>query len=153
MNLRIARASDLDQFENLGGRLHAEHCREQFARGDAITIVVAEDDGEIVGKIHIDWEHLSDQNAAYLESLAVREDRRRAGVASQVMDYAEDLIRKRGLSEVQLVVEDFNSPARILYVDRGYVLGESTFCFYDREESDGEIVRAENPAVWMRKLL
>lgn len=57
---------------------------------------------------------------AYIEELVVREDWRRRGIASGLLDACETLTRDAGKSRVTLWTAAWNSPAIQLYERRGF---------------------------------
>lgn len=91
----------------------------------------------------------------FLSNLSVREDARKSGVGSALVDMCEDAIQKwpRQYSEIVLQVEDDNVLARKFYEKRGY-----TALFADpacrRFDTNGLLLRrVPTTKVAMRKLL
>ena len=91
----------------------------------------------------------------FLSNLSVREDARKSGVGSALVDMCEDAIQQwpRQYSEIVLQVEDENKLARKFYEKRGY-----TALFADpacrRFDTNGLILRrVPTTKVAMRKLL
>ena len=91
----------------------------------------------------------------FLSNLSVREDARKSGVGSALVDMCEDAIQQwpRQYSEIVLQVEDENTLARKFYEKRGY-----TALFADpacrRFDTNGLILRrVPTTKVAMRKLL
>jgi hypothetical protein len=125
--IRPCEAGDLDGFERLGASRHAEYCREQFSRGtDALTILVAVEDGRPVGKLHLDFGEPAGRREAVLIAAAVARQEQSRGI---VLD-----------------VEDFKPRARRPYERLGYVaIAEADFRYAGAP--------VPNPGVWMRKEL
>ncbi len=57
---------------------------------------------------------------AEIFTIAVRPDRRRAGIATALLDAVESLVRSLGAEAVHLEVAEDNAAARALYTARGY---------------------------------
>ena len=57
---------------------------------------------------------------AFVETLAVREDVRRAGIGRALMDHAQRWAEDQGATEIDLNVHEFNRPAISFYRSLGY---------------------------------
>ena len=61
LRIRACEARDLAHFGRFGSPGHLRYCRDEFARGDAVLILVATDDhDEPIGKLHVDLEAKAD---------------------------------------------------------------------------------------------
>jgi len=60
------------------------------------------------------------KNCPHIESLGVKEDYRKKGVGTKLMNYAENLVKKKGYKKVGLAVEKRNLFLEKLYFKRGY---------------------------------
>lgn len=56
----------------------------------------------------------------HVESLGVKEDYRKKGIATKLMDFVENLVKRKGYSEIGLSVEKDNDFLKNLYKKRGY---------------------------------
>ncbi len=89
---------------------------------DRETYVVHEN-GEVVGFVTLT---MHGGFVGYVQSVAVREDRRGRGIGQRLIAFAEDRIF-RDSPNVFLCVSSFNTRARALYERRGYrIVGELT---------------------------
>jgi ribosomal protein S18 acetylase RimI-like enzyme len=84
-------------------------------QGDGVYFVAWEG-SEPLGHLH-----LALTEPPELQDVEVRPDRRRRGVASSLLDYAEDEARRRGCDRLRLGVSVDNAPAQTLYLRHGYV--------------------------------
>jgi ribosomal protein S18 acetylase RimI-like enzyme len=143
--IRRCEERDLADFDRFGSPLHVQYCRDEFARGDELEILVAVDaDDRPVGKLHLDFAAHASERVALLVAAAVAPASRRRGIGTQLMDAAESAARARGFDTIELGVEDHNPDARRLYERLGYDLaGTSEFVY------PGAPV--PNPGVLMRK--
>ena len=106
----------------------AEELYEDFAH-----LLVAEEDGEITGfaDLHI----VSDD--AHINEIGVREDRRRRGTASLLMEEMLRLCAEKGCAQVSLEVRMSNVPAISLNGRYGFTAAGVRKRFYTRPEEDG----------------
>jgi ribosomal protein S18 acetylase RimI-like enzyme len=143
--IRRCEERDLDDFDRFGSPMHVQYCRNEFARGDELEILVAVDDEDRpIGKLHLDYAAYASERVALLLAAGVAPSLQRRGIGTQLMHAAEDAARERGLHTIELGVEDHNPDARRLYNRLGYrVTGTSEFAY------SGAPV--PNPGVLMRK--
>jgi len=147
IRFRPCEERDLDRFEVFGTPRHVDYCREEFKRGeDALTILVADEDGAPVGKVHLDFETRAREREAVLIAAAVVPELRSRGIGSALMTAAEWLVRSRGYGAIVLGVEDSNPRARRLYERLGYGA-------FAKDEFKYLGAPVPNPGVWMRKRL
>jgi diamine N-acetyltransferase len=108
-----------------GPTLPAEFVAEIITDPGA-ALLVAEHDTQIVGllivKLHEapDRPVLAPRRYAMIHDLAVRSERRRAGVGRALMECAQQWARAQGVSEVELTVWEFNIAAIRFYESLGY---------------------------------
>ncbi|MBF4162794.1 GNAT family N-acetyltransferase [Nocardioides acrostichi] len=118
MRLRSARPSDLRHLapiEESGGALFVEHLGEQraapllgdppsgFERADRPgEIVVADDEGTVVGFVHVLWLEDAEGTHAHLEQLSVLPSRGRRGIGRALVGQAVDEARWAGHDELTL---------------------------------------------------
>ncbi len=60
------------------------------------------------------------KNCPHLESLGVKENYRKKGIGTKLIDYTENLVKKKGYEKIGLAVEKGNSFLENLYSKRGY---------------------------------
>ncbi|WP_411341709.1 GNAT family acetyltransferase [Sphingopyxis sp. J-6] len=82
---------------------------------DAATVIVAEEDGRIVGTAMTGF----DGHRGWIYYLGVAPDRQGRGMARQLLDAACDWLRQRGCPKVELMVREGN-PAAGLYEHLGW---------------------------------
>jgi ribosomal protein S18 acetylase RimI-like enzyme len=89
-------------------------------------LTVAEEAGALVGLVHVllydapPVPAMTPCRRAHVDSLVVRSDRRRARVASRLMQAAEEWAGRRGASEIVLTVWAGNRAAEAFYGGRGF---------------------------------
>jgi ribosomal protein S18 acetylase RimI-like enzyme len=143
--VRRCEERDLARFGALGSPRHVQYCREQFARGQALLILVATDERDRpVGKLHLDFEVKADERVAVLIGAAVEPPLQSRGIGTELMRAAEDAVRERGFDTIELGVEDNNPRARQLYERLGYE-------FVATEDFVYPGAPVPNPGVLMRK--
>ena len=82
---------------------------------------IAEEDGQMAGFAIADWAAKPKGIVAYIQTIEVLPEMRRRGIASELLNHAEDSARAAGASAVWLHV-DVAEPAAIrLYESHGYV--------------------------------
>ncbi|MFE0590224.1 GNAT family N-acetyltransferase [Micromonospora echinospora] len=87
-------------------------------------LVVAEQDGELVGCLQVTYipglgRHGAER--ALVESVRVRADRRGAGIGRALMTWVVDRARERGCALVQLTTDKRRADAQRFYVGLGFV--------------------------------
>lgn len=96
------------------------------ARIEHATLLVAEQEHALVGTVTIalpgtPFAEISRPDEAEIRMLAVAEDARRAGIASQLIDASEGYARAAGMAGVVLSTESGMHAAHHLYERRGYL--------------------------------
>ncbi|MEV7331587.1 GNAT family N-acetyltransferase [Micromonospora sp. NPDC093244] len=87
-------------------------------------LIVAEQDGELVGCLQITYipglgRHGAERSL--IESVRVRSDRRGQGLGRELMTWAVDQARQRGCALVQLTTDKAREDARRFYLSLGFV--------------------------------
>ena len=100
---------------------------------DPVGVVVAEDDGEIVGYC-----------APRFDDLTVHPDRRRRGIGRQLVEAALELSAERGLPELTLFVPNHLPASTAFAHELGFTYGSSLWLF--RLPADREVAAAVLPA-------
>ncbi|TCC26153.1 GNAT family N-acetyltransferase [Kribbella sindirgiensis] len=90
---------------------------------------------------------------ATIWQLSVQAELRSCGIGSVLIGALEQLARGRGLSWVELGVDDSMSRPRALYERLGYVVSGSEIGSWDQEAADGSTVRYEARITLLRKQL
>lgn len=137
MHFRAYQTGDLDALYALDIVCFAETFR--FSRrllkmlaeaGDARTIV-AEEDGAIAGFVIVQMERWDTERVAYIMTLDVAPDHRRRGLASQLMQRAEEAAREAGVDSLALHVWVENEGALRFYERMGYMRAGRVARFYN----------------------
>ena len=94
----------------------------QLLESDAAQLMVADDDGEVVGMLSVQRLISTAQGSAVgiVEDVVVRDRRRGQGIGRALMDAAEAWARDEGLTRLQLLAERGNHPANALYQRLGW---------------------------------
>jgi ribosomal protein S18 acetylase RimI-like enzyme len=94
-----------------------------FARTDPGDVVVAEEDGTVIGYVQVEPATPLASNAHVLEihGLAVAPDRQRRGIARVLLEAALEHARGRGARRLRLRVLGTNAAARATYRASGFV--------------------------------
>jgi [ribosomal protein S18]-alanine N-acetyltransferase len=124
--VRVAAPGDLDSVATLEARVFADSVEaawsprsvegEFAALGDTRRIVVAVDDGAIVGHAVL----MAAGGSGDLTRVAVERSRRRLGIASRLVDALVAEAQAIGLDAVLLEVADGNTGAIALYEQHGF---------------------------------
>jgi ribosomal-protein-alanine N-acetyltransferase len=135
----VTAIADLES-DALGDDAWSEGLVREGVEGNLPTVhyVVADDDGlagYAVASVVAD--------IAELQRIAVRGDRRRTGVASELLDAVVALAADEGADRLLLEVRDTNTPALAFYAARGFVEVDRRLRYY----------RDGSPAVVMRRAL
>lgn len=104
---------------------------------------------------HSDYPRFRDQNIPLIQQLEVFPSFQRRGIASQLMERAEQLIATRA-RQAGIVVGLFDAygPAQRLYAKRGYVPDGRGACQAQRPLELGEVVTIDHDLIiWMTKEL
>ena len=89
-----------------------------------VAVFVAERDGAVIGYVYAgleprSWKELREA-CGFIHDVAVREDGRRTGVASALIDAAIEWLRSRGAPRVVLWTAEPNAPAQRLFGRLGF---------------------------------
>ena len=84
---------------------------------DPEGMVVARIDDVVVGTVMVGFEG----HRGWVNYLAVRPDRRDGGIGRQLMEAAEELLRRRGAPKVNLQVRRTNAEVLAFYASLGYL--------------------------------
>jgi ribosomal protein S18 acetylase RimI-like enzyme len=93
-----------------------DKCRESCLNGE-YEVYVARTDGSRCGALVLHPRGLA--SSPYVKSIAVAEGFRSRGIGARLMDFAEELSRRRS-RHLFLCVSSFNTRARAFYEQRGY---------------------------------
>ena len=91
---------------------------------DDVAVFVAERDGDVIGYVYAgleprSWKELREA-CGFIHDVAVREEGRRGGVATALVDAAISWLRSRGAPRVVLWSADQNAPAQRLFDRLGF---------------------------------
>lgn len=115
-----------------GAPLRAEEYVTHLLNEDNGTIIVAEEEGSIVGLVQMAFYErrreptIKIRPFAIIGDVVVTEERRGTGVGKALMAAAEAWARERGAVEIELGVWEFNDPAIGLYEAIGYRIRRHT---------------------------
>jgi ribosomal protein S18 acetylase RimI-like enzyme len=94
------------------------------------SILVAEDQGKIIGNIFI----ISyGQKVSYLFRLAVKKEFRKQGVATALIKKAEETVSQGGSKELGLYVDSGNINLQEFYEKRGFKISSKTYYYVWKE--------------------
>lgn len=99
------------------------------------TILYAINKDCVIGQIAIrkNWNKF-----CYIDDLAVKASERHKGIASSLIDHAQDWAQKNNLKGFMLETQDVNLAACRLYIKKGFVLGSLDTMLYNNFDSKGE---------------
>ena len=91
---------------------------------DDVAVFVAEQDGVVIGYVYAgleprSWKELREA-CGFIHDVAVREEGRRTGVATALIDAAVDWLRARGAPRVVIWTAALNAPAQRLFDRLGF---------------------------------
>lgn len=92
---------------------------EEFLQ-EGHTIFVAEEDGQIMGKVDIVEKIQNSEKILSLQRLIVHPDYRRKGIASALLAAAEKECRNRNILSMDVAIQENNSLAKALYEKQGF---------------------------------
>lgn len=126
--IRVCEPSNVLALDWSGANIYRDHFANQFARqqaGDA-TIFIALADDHLVGRVIADFEY-GEPDEMWVLGLEVREGHRRQGIATSLMQVAEQEARQKKAERLLLTVAKSNHVAQQLYTNLGYEnVGEDT---------------------------
>jgi GNAT superfamily N-acetyltransferase len=130
----------------------ADHCEP------AGTSLIATSRSDAVGYVAVVWESsytgFRSHGIPLIHQIAVAEPWRRRGVATLLMDAAEQLARDRGIATLGITVGLFDEygPAQRMYGQRGYIPDGRGACQGQRPVSQGMQVSMDHDLIiWLTK--
>jgi ribosomal-protein-alanine N-acetyltransferase len=100
-------------------RFPRRYMQQLVSNPDAATWI-AEEDEQMAGFAIIEWNQEAEQMIAYIQTLEVAPDRRKQGIATELLVRCEALAMAAGANAVWLHVAEKNAPAIHLYQAHGY---------------------------------
>ncbi len=135
-----------------------EHLADHAAGGGASLIAVRDD--IVIGIVTIRWQSnypgFRDRGIPLVHQIAVARPFRRFGVATLLMNAAEELARDRGVVTLGITVGLFDEygPAQRLYALRGYVPDGRGACRGQEPISKGtQVIMDDDLIIWLTKEL
>lgn len=126
--IRAARASDIDDvlalWQQAAGPTRlpgTAHAVGQLLERDADALLIAEEDGEVVATLIVGW----DGWRCHLYRLAVRDDARRQGLATDLVARAREHARRLGARRLDAMVDYDNELGTGFWSASGFTTGES----------------------------
>ena len=120
--------------------------------------LIATDGFDIIGYLAIVWESnyagFGSRGVPLVHQIAVAGLFRRQGVATLLMDTAEQLVRDRGIATLGITVGLFDEygPAQRLYARRGYIPDGRGACRGQRPLSKGmQVTMDDDLIIWLTK--
>ncbi|MDQ1681404.1 MAG: [ribosomal protein S18]-alanine N-acetyltransferase [Frankiaceae bacterium] len=111
----------------------------ELAQAPTRHYVVADDAGELVG-----WAGLAAWNGeAFVQTIAVRRDRQRAGLGRELLTALLDEARRRGERHVMLEVRATDERAQRMYARAGFEAIGRRAAYYQPSGVDAVVMRAE----------
>ncbi|HEX8390469.1 MAG TPA: GNAT family N-acetyltransferase [Candidatus Saccharimonadales bacterium] len=115
----------LPQLSSSAPRLRVEMLYDMRRTGTMIFIARDCTTGHIVGTVLLVPMKILVGQKDWIEDVVVDQDYRRLGIASTLMDMAEEVSRQRGAKSVNLTSSRERVDARRFYLARGYKIRES----------------------------
>lgn len=108
-----------------GWQISPEQIEERLrkiADSDAYQVLLAEDEGQVVGLLSLSFRHTLFHSAptALIDELVVEQDHRRRGVGQKLMGEAIERCRAAGCCEVEVSTERSNEAAQKFYRQHGF---------------------------------
>ena len=124
LSYRLAGSSDASLFERIAGGVF-DHSVELSLLADFLNdprhhLAVADDDGLIVGFVSaVDYVHPDKPRQLWINEIGVAPDHRGAGVGKKLMQMMIEIGQSLGCTEVWVLTDEKNEPARALYESSG----------------------------------
>jgi len=141
LQIRRLTATDYDEIVNLWSIANLPYKPKGRDSKEAIATEMKLNPDFFLGVF--DEEHLigvavvsCDYRKGWINRLAVHPDCRRRGIAVDLIDECESVIRKRGLKLFCALIEESNRPSIRLFKKRGYVKHRDILYFCKRESDD-----------------
>lgn len=91
-------------------------------------IIVAEQDGEMIGKMDLMQKKRQNIHFLYVERLILTPTHRSKGIGKRFLEYAEQEAKKRNLKFLDVAVRDENEIAKKLYQNAGFkIIGRKVY--------------------------
>lgn len=154
--IRPASRADVPKLEWYGSQAHTRsYIRQAFkAMMDGQRMMLVADlNGFPVGQVYIQYDSKNKQHAdgyrrGYIYAFRVMDHLQRCGIGTQLLNAAEDVLRKRGFIISTLQVSKRNEDARRLYQKNGYrVFNEDPGHWYYMDQTGTQ--REVNDPTWV----
>jgi GNAT superfamily N-acetyltransferase len=139
------------------GEAEARRYLAEHAEADGASLI-AMAGSDVIGYVAIIWESgyagFRSRGIPLIHQLAVAGPSRRQGVATLLMDAAEQLVRDRGIATLGITVGLFDGygPAQRLYGRRGYIPDGRGACRGQRPLSKGmQVTMDDDLIIWLTK--
>jgi ribosomal protein S18 acetylase RimI-like enzyme len=99
-----------------------EESLRKMANSDAYRVLLAEDEGQVVGLLSLSFRHTLFHSAptALIDELVVEQGHRRRGVGRQLVAEAIERCRAAGCCEIEVSTERSNEAAQKFYRQHGF---------------------------------
>lgn len=117
---QLIEASDYEGWQVSPERV--EESLRKMADNDAYQVLLAEDEGQVVGLLSLSFRHTLFHPApsALIDELVVEQGHRRQGVGQQLMAEAIERCRAAGCCEIEVSTERSNEAAQEFYRQHGF---------------------------------
>jgi GNAT superfamily N-acetyltransferase len=159
IDVRQANYEDADWMQNIFDRLmgwtkapgYFHNCCNRQAEGQLVLLVAADGD-QYAGHVKVVWSpnypYFRDNGIPEIQDLAVLPGYRRQGVATALVDSAENLIRQRSeIAGIGVGLYADYGPAQRMYIRRGYVPDGKGVAYRDVYVTPGASVPVDDDLV------
>jgi GNAT superfamily N-acetyltransferase len=150
--LRIAGSGDIPALSRIADAMKAVHEENYFERSftDGRTILIAEQGGQPVGYVQINWKPLYPPFRRFgmpeIQDLNTVPGARRQGIGARMVGWCEEQARQKGHADIGISVGLASSygAAQRLYVRLGYVPDGAGACYDDAPVQPGARYAADD---------
>lgn len=96
---------------------------EKEMKNDIADFVIAYVDNKPAGSVLV----THDGRKGWINRLAVLPEFRRTGIAGQLLDFAEDILHKKGITIFACLIENWNDVSKEFFRKNGYFLHEISY--------------------------
>lgn len=118
----ITQLIEASGYEDLVSPEQIEKSLRKMADSDVYQVLLAEDQGQIVGLLSLNFRHTLFHPAlsAFIDELVVEQGHRRQGVGQQLIAEAIERCRAAGCCEIEVSTEQSNKAAQKFYRQHGF---------------------------------
>ena len=122
----VQEMSEIESYHELAedAEVKAIAKKKKALQDEDTVFLIAEIDGDEVGYLKFSIQEVSDvftrETALHISELYVKKESREQGVASELIQWAEEYGVERNIDSIELIVDEANKKALDLYSKRGY---------------------------------